>query len=442
MLNITSNIKDRLWLEYIVSEFVRSTNAKFEVTFSRPDEDVETKNCITYGFSQEHAVSIPHMGKIKNGEFDWKSNDFFILKNSEIEGSEYTFTYDLFWNAFFHISRIEEWEQEAGGKRILSYSKKHPRIDKKTFNYPIVNSYFEKLKSTLLIHFPDLAFKDPVPSVVEWSHDLDYITKSIQLRIKQTIFNSFNTAKSIGKKSFLYNLKRTVSFLFSNPSYWCFDYWQDIEKKHQVTSTFFIYSKQQLNGGLLTSIRRWLIDPSYNVLENTQLQKKLIKLHFEGWDIGVHGSYDSANNKSIFNQELHSLSSVLRIEIKKGRQHWLNFSESKTSKIHSKSIARDYTIGWNDQVGFRAGIASPFVPFDHENNQPFNHLVIPQVIMDSHIFDYKIGQEKALDIFEKALDKENAYFSVSWHPRTCSSDYNWHFVYESLLKKYQGYLSQ
>ena len=73
----------------------------------------------------------------------------------------------------------------------------------------------------------------------------------------------------------------------------------------------------------------------------------------------------------------------------KTRQHWLNIYESKTLKIHSDFESKDYTIGWNDISGYRAGCASKFHPYDHKNKKAYNHIVIPQLIMDSHIFDYR-----------------------------------------------------
>ena len=50
------------------------------------------------------------------------------------------YNYDIFWNAFVFLSRLEEYWKEKNKKQIKSYVKNHPRKEKATFDVPVVNN--------------------------------------------------------------------------------------------------------------------------------------------------------------------------------------------------------------------------------------------------------------------------------------------------------------
>lgn len=434
-LNIHTDLINDSWLAYILEEFKRISGAKFDIQISKETGDKNQVNTIYYTKNYSKFSYIQRKDHIiPNNNFEWIRKDFFVLKDSMTNNNNSFLCYDVFWNSFIQLSRLEEWHSEKKGNLIHSYAFKHPRKDKTTFNIPIVNYYFEDLKRIITQTFPELTFEKQKNPIIEWTHDLDYIDKTIQLRLKQTLFNCYNLFKGIGNGKFKENLKKTIKFLFSNPSYWSFEYWEKLEAKFHIKSTFFIYSKipEQKKGK--NFLKSWLIDPSYDINSNLPLQKKLRELIHKGWEIGLHSSFFSAKNSNLFIKEKKNLEKNIGQSITKVRQHWLSFYENKTSKIHSENISIDYTIGWNDVSGYRSGCASSHHPYDHKNKKAYEHIVIPQLIMDSHIFDYGSNMTKTKKILQSFIELRNVNCSISWHPRTCSSDYNWHLEYENLLK--------
>lgn len=438
MLEVVTDLKDTGWLSYIVEEFLRIEKALFEVSIQKVSDQEIKPNAsrIFYTTDVRKELCIPNLsGKTALVDSKYASENIFVLENSISDQKGYILNYDLFWNAFSYLTRLEEYEVEKGGKRINSYSNLHPRTDKSTFDIPIVNRLFKQLKEIIQSNFPDLKFETQQAPIVELSHDLDYIKKTAPLRIKQTAFNLFKTIKSVAHPSlFLKNLNRTFQFLFSNPSYWCFDYWQQIETKYGFKSIFYVYSRTSPIG-----LKKWLLDPSYDVSTNKKLQKCLKKMQEDGFEVGIHGSFNSSESLDQLSKEKIKLEEALNFKIKRGRQHWLRYGESITPIIHEKLLETDSTLGWNDIPGFRAGCCSKFRAYSHEEKRPLNLWIVPQMIMDSHLFDYAVNKhqivfENGVKLLESLKEYQNAYVSISWHPRTCSSDYNWHYAYEKYLQ--------
>ncbi|WP_323594876.1 DUF7033 domain-containing protein [Aliarcobacter butzleri] len=435
MLSIKTDLKNINWLKYIVEQFININLANFEIEVIGVDEKERFKNTIFYTNSYiENSINIFNSNEIlPNGNIEYLKENLFILENSINKDSKFELNFDIFWNAFVFLSRYEEYISEKNGKNIYSYSLNHPRVDKNSFDIPVVNILFNNLEEFLKNSFKNLDFGVSQEPIIDLSHDVDYINKTVQLRIKQTIFNCFNTIKSINKpKKLIGNFTKTIKFLFSNPSYWCFDYWQNLEKSYNKTSTFYIYVKDGKK-----SFKSWLIDPSYDIKTNKKLQNRLKELYKEGFKIGLHGSYESAKSYEKLKNEKEILEDILGIKITKTRQHWLNYFEKNTPKFHENLFEYDSTLGWNNKIGFRSACASLYNPYNFEVEKAYNHKIIPQVIMDSNVYDYADDESiflKAKNMIQNAKDvSKTMNISISWHQRVCSSDYNWHKFYEEIL---------
>src|SRR3989338_152008 len=154
----------------------------------------------------------------------------FIIEGTQSPDNRFESSYDLLWNSFVILSRLEEYMSEKSGKKICSLSMRHPRVEKTAFDTPIVNSLFNEFEKILKNNFPHLEFDNGEEPCIEFSHDVDYIDKTLQLRIKD--------AASRFRKGSGFNL---IKFIFSNSSYWCFDYWEALEKQFNKKSVFYFY---------------------------------------------------------------------------------------------------------------------------------------------------------------------------------------------------------
>ena len=437
-LYILSSQKNKCWLNYITAEFIRINKAEFDIIVSDVDSihDPNDKNILYHLETYNSENSIPDKSNIVPcGVIDWLSKDLFIIKGTQEKAWTGICDYDLLWNAFVFLSRIEEYQAEKNGKNINSYCSKHPRKDKSTFDIPVVNYLFNKLESIIKKQYPELGFGNTEPPVIEFSHDVDYISKTVQVRIKQTLFNSYKTIKFVLRpKLFFKQLSDTIRFLISSPSYWCFDFWETLEKEYNIRSVFYVYA-----GTGKKKFKAWLLDPSYD-LNNKKLINKLKQLIKDGFEIGLHGSYDSATDGNKLAEEKQLLETKIDQNIIKIRQHWLRYNEQITPRIHNEYFRYDSSLGWNDRAGFRSGCSSRYRAYNHEQQEPYSYMITPQIIMDSNIFEY--GADDAEKSFEKAFNLmccmervKSATVSISWHQRVCSMDYNWHHAYKKIIKQ-------
>ena len=441
-LYIATDSENINWLSYIFEEFSRLNKIQFSFVIGAPDDAGDYLGVLYYTRYFVKGVNIPNRSHIRpNGTIQWISEGIFIIESTCDTDNRFACSYDLLWNAFIFLSRFEEYEYETAGGNIGSYRCKHPRKDKSTFDIPIVNFLFDELEKIIARFFPKLAFGGRQKPVIELSHDVDYIEKTVQIKLKQLAFNGYNTLNAITNPSMFFQvLWKTLKFIGSRPSYWCFDYWQELEKSHNTRSIFYFYAKANKQ-----NLMSRLIDPSYDITTNTRLQKKIIQLIEEGFEIGLHGSYLSATNDTQLLREKELLESVTNHDVIKVRQHWLRYQECSTPVLHNRYFQFDSTLGWNDHMGFRSGCACRYRPYNHQRQKPFQFMVTPQIIMDANIFDYGIDRVeylsvKALSLIQSLKQFKSSHVSVSWHQRVACQDYKWHGLYEKLLKTCSEYL--
>ena len=435
MLYVATDIEDARWLVYILEEFVRINKAEFSIQVVSSQININYPHLISYNAVPQKGICIPNRSHVQPNEKTIRiSENISVFSGTTSEDQRYSFSYDLFWNTFIFLTRLEEYRSEKNGKLIRSYSFNHPRENKSTFDIPVVNYLFNKFEQFIRNNFPKLPFGQKQDPIIEYSHDVDYIQKTFQLRLKQTAFNTFKTFKSISNPiRFTEQAKRTVRFFFSNPSYWHFDYWEKTEKRHNVRSVFYVYAKTGKK-----NLKSWLLDPSYDIAKNIYLQNRLKRLIQEGFEVGLHGSFYSAADEERLVREKNKLEESIGTEVHKVRQHWLRYEDGITPYLHNELFKYDSTLGWNDRMGFRSGIAGRYRPYDHKNRQAFAYMVTPQVIMDANVYDYGANEveeleKKAIKMLESLRQFKSVHISISWHQRVCSSDYGWQGLYEQIL---------
>ncbi|MBN4072752.1 polysaccharide deacetylase family protein [Crocinitomix catalasitica] len=149
-----------------------------------------------------------------------------------------------------------------------------------------------------------------------------------------------------------------------------------------------------------------------------------------GGGMGIHPSYKSHLNPSKLAEEKRRLEKIVGHSINKSRQHYLRLKMPETYKmLLATGITRDYSMGFADNIGFRAGTSFPFQWFDLDANQQTDLLVFPFAYMDGALKDY-LGLkplEARLEVEELIENVEDVggVFMFVWHNSSINNHAEW-----------------
>ncbi|MBC7426005.1 MAG: polysaccharide deacetylase family protein, partial [Bacteroidia bacterium] len=160
------------------------------------------------------------------------------------------------------------------------------------------------------------------------------------------------------------------------------------------------------------------------------------------FEVGVHPGYDSVEKEEL-KSEIKILANITGKEIISGRQHFLKFRLPETyESLYAAGIRKEYSMGYSDETGFRAGIAFPFNWFNLEKEIETDLEIIPFCIMDVALQHFQnLNPEEAIQHsleIKKAVNDCNGFFSFVFHNESLSETnqwVGWRPVFEFLLSE-------
>ena len=133
-------------------------------------------------------------------------------------------------------------------------------------------------------------------------------------------------------------------------SYWNFEKWRRLEERLGVRSTFFF-----MEGPRWSRYGR-----RYNTWKLRSVLKELVE---GGWEVGLHGSYYAFRDARRLWKEREALEDIIEVRVRGNRQHYLRLDPERSFRCYEEAgFLYDATLGYNNQVGYRAGISFPFRP--------------------------------------------------------------------------------
>lgn len=368
---------------------------------------------------------------------EWKIENDIIFRNKNTCG-QFHVPYDIFSAIFYFVSRYEEYlpqPKDIHGRIPAQY---HLAVRYGLHRKAIVHDYWQFLLNTSY-HFFGYPLKAEFPvysskASFDIDHPFEFLHKPFLINLYGFIKDVWNRNISTFSRRFFTLRKKIID------RYYTFDYILRKLQQYNKEHIWFILNSQQHP-----------LDSKHKLSAYHKLIQKILQNKGE---IGLHASYLTALPKAHFFtenspidepvpeymsaypfeklcKEKMTLEQQLPYMITKNRQHYLRMQLPYTyQKLMEAGIMADYSMGYFDEVGFRAGIAVPYPFFDvSQNTIHENFMIHPLICMDISLQQYlKYTPEQAISVSKTLIDevkRVNGTFITLWHNNNLHNQDEW-----------------
>tara|TARA_B100000524_G_scaffold155230_3_gene78639 strand:- start:14299 stop:15582 length:1284 start_codon:yes stop_codon:yes gene_type:complete len=167
-----------------------------------------------------------------------------------------------------------------------------------------------------------------------------------------------------------------------------------------------------------------------NISYKNRRHRRLIRKMDTIASIGIHPSYRSNSNEFNIHNEIERLQSIIKKHVRSSRQHYLMLFLPKTyQQLIEQEIEDDYSMGYSDIIGFRAGTARSFHWFDLTTNKKTSLRIHPFCYMDGSLNEYlelstNDAEERIAQLYLE-IQNYGGKFIFLWHNDTISDYGHW-----------------
>lgn len=168
-----------------------------------------------------------------------------------------------------------------------------------------------------------------------------------------------------------------------------------------------------------------------NIAWNHPQHQELIFQLSEAGNVGLHPSYASNHSDEKLNQEVKRIEQITSKKMLESRQHFLKLNLPKTyHRMMDRGFEKDFTMGYADDYGFRAGTAYEHAFFDLLTNRYYpEYRIIPFAYMDGTLLEYKkLTIDQSLEAVHQLVEEVKRYggtFCFIWHNETLAEAGKW-----------------
>jgi hypothetical protein len=152
----------------------------------------------------------------------------------------------------------------------------------------------------------------------------------------------------------------------------------------------------------------------------------------QGVEMGVHPGYETFLARPKLREEVERRRKVLNHAKIGGRQHYLRWCPTTWEDWESCDLAYDSTVGFADQIGFRAGTCIPYVPWLWKLDRSADLLEIPLLVMDGTIVqEMKLRTDESLRAVRELLNRcasVGGVFTILWHNSSLLTPYAQYYL--------------
>lgn len=335
--------------------------------------------------------------------------------------------FDIFSASFYLLTRYEEYlpqVKDAKGRFMASESLayQHGFLDR-----PVVDIWAYKFKDQLSASFPDLKFterKVTIHPVIEASRPYAYKQKGFF----RTLIG-FGSDLFSGKFRKLPERAKALIGIIRDPRD-SFKWIVNTARHSNFDITLFFLLGEM---------------PVFTESINTHRHKfkMLVKYVADYKEVGLIISYEALSSYELLKEEKRRMEEITNrlLESTMNAESLVKLPEMYRNLIELE-IKNDYTMGYVDMSGFRAGTCTPFLFYDldYEVKTP---LVVHPIAVNTNAFQqkYTTDREKILENYLREVEKVNGTFIMVFSNQDFAStpeNQVWRKFFSERLSKYES----
>lgn len=338
---------------------------------------------------------------------DWEETKCFFANSDQS-----ALPFDIFSASFYLLSRYEEYlphvKDEFGRFTALeSLAYKHQFLEQ-----PVVDIWAFKFLKVVQAQFPDYQFQNrkySIRPVIDVPMAYDYKYKGIMRTVGGTLKDLFSFKFKDVYKRYM------VILGFKNDPYDTFRY--IVNRQKYVKQKFIFF---------------FLVGDFSTYDKNNSVQKtgfvSLIKQVGDYCKVGLKSSLFAVDSKATLKMEKERLERIINQDIPAARQSYSKLNLPETYRnLTELEISEDFTMGYINHVGFRAGTCTPFFFFDLDYE-----IQTPLRINTYHVLDFALlkhhsllDKKMILNRIITEVKKVNGEFVPVFHNYTFSNSERW-----------------
>lgn len=364
--------------------------------------------------------------------FDYGIKDFLVEVHSNDTYLKYFFKtnsgpipFDILGASFWLLSRYEEYLPFKANKYNVFDYRSSLAWQNDFLDKPLVNIWCHQLKQLLKEKYPELEFKQKEFKTIT-TIDIDNVYKFKQKGFVRSIAGMISDLKSLNFSQ----LKQRVATMFfgRTDEFDCYDYLVQVNKEKEASAIYFFllgdYGMNDKN------------HPSSNLAF-----QRLMKHLADYSTTGIHPSFASNFNIRQLKIEIARLGGITHKDVIHSRQHFgmLKFPLTYESLIQS-GIRNDYSLGYTNINGFRAGVCHPFKWYDiaREQESPLelHPFCVGDVCLDKQSGSNAAKAREIVTEYVKTIKFFNGQFISVFHNDMLANTAKglvWRGLYEDIL---------
>jgi hypothetical protein len=136
--------------------------------------------------------------------------------------------------------------------------------------------------------------------------------------------------------------------------------------------------------------------------------------------VGIHPSFFSSNDLVKMQQEISDLRTIINKPVTRSRQHYLRIKFPETYRhLIAAGIDEDFSLGYSEEPGFRAGTCKPFLWYDLEKESTTKLKLFPISFLEisfkeHYLKDFEGAWQQMVGIMQTVKEFSGHLMPV-WH---------------------------